>query len=416
MNSIWTVSLALIVAADYTAPGRHPALEPVNDRFAATSHVTIARVRIIETAHVEPYERIDGENSYKSGLPKVEYEPGRYKSRVQVLEVPAGEKALEQAEIEIGPYDTREYTSFHLGDVAVDPPLEPGEEILIPLFRETFAPGPPLRWHSSAWNYFASRRPAHARPGTTTYEEDSAFLLEIARFLGASGEQQWDIIRGFALGNDRKLSSWAIGTVVNEIRLAGANSENGRRGLDLLRTIISGPIDRMSEFSRSHLVSGLATEKALREELREERLKFIEALAAMDYDGAVEARHVAGQIANTVDMGAHAGDDQETRRQLLNRYAMVLANRSLAMEQRVELVRALGDNKQRFVRFTDHDVVIVLTDLLARTDEEAIEIAAAETLRDGVQVDQAGQNAIRGVLSEVQSIEAKVIVLSILDS
>ncbi len=375
------------------------------------SNVTIARVQIIDSSLVDPYEASDPDGWHDSGFPDVDYEPGTYNSTFVVAEVLAGDEELEGHRLETGAYHTQQ-PRIRQRVLPIDPPFQPDEEVVIFIVDRGY--GSPQRILGGGVRHLWSNRYGLARPQTDTYVEDLEKIERLAGILNASGEGQWEQLHDLALNDRAGFGTWAIDTVIAEYHAASPESENDRRADAIVRKIAASPPAHLTAPARYLLLSRLNDE-----ETRDVWFTFMQSLATSDYDESQEmwdggeitsALSQLEQFASIVTTMPEFYSDEEGQR-ILELYALALANPSVPIEKRLPFVHRIVDRDlESAVRFTDEHAFNTLVELLRQSDEAAIETAAAELIRDDIPLNADRRAALREAADEIDTAEARAII------
>lgn len=383
-----------------------PALASQAESMQVWKDITIAHIRIIETTFISPYKQIYGENTYDSGIARVDYKPGRYTSTYEVLEVLAGDDSIEGNRYVMNTYDTREFVSHNAILSSVVPPFQPEEVVVLPLFRSKYRT-PNLQWYPSAWNYFRQRsQPAVARPGTKTYQDDLRVMNAIAKVMEAEGEAQFNLLRGHLMGDHPGFATWAIDSLLDEQRIAEPGSVNRRRAVLLLKEIVASPVKRLTQTARSKLLFELTGEDMI-----EDWLKFVESVATADYTDSPRPTLVLDQIQKAAEFATHSETHKDVRKQVLELFAIALTNTTIPVDHRERLAgQVIQDPEQyRNAGLTNQQAFEVLLEILRQSQEAVIEIAVAESIRDHLRLNFERRMSLELILELIDSDEAAVI-------
>lgn len=337
-------------------------------------------------------------NHYESGIDAPEFEHGYYESTMKVVEVLYGDAEIPPI-VSFGPYPTFE-RGWQAHGWAFAPPLQAGERITVVLQHH---PLHGIGWRSD-WGYLMSDHPTAARVGTPTFERDLELLTAIGVVLDADADEQWRLLHEYGTGDDQLLATWATEIALEELKVAKAESVNHDRAAELLRAIAAAL--EIGDVQRPMILHHLGRVEATRENW----LSFIERLALSEYRTRDEALPVLAQLLNAV----HAAAQQEmyagVRARVFASYALALANRSISTELREIHVRQLGKLNIRPKGFTDQHAFDVLVEVLRQSDESAIELAAAQTIRDSFPLTAERRTVLEELLNQVETTDAAGII------
>ncbi len=147
------------------------------------------------------------------------------------------------------------------------------------------------------------------------------------------------------------------------------------------------------------------------EDMIEDWLKFVEFVATADYTDSPRPTLVLDQIQKAAEFAIHSETHKDVRKQVLELFAIALTNTTIPVDHRERLARQIIQDPEQYrnAGLTNQQALEVLLELLRQSQEEEIEIAVAESIRDHLRLNFERRMSLELILEHIDSEQATVI-------